>query len=81
METNAYHTPLTTENAARMCPRCGADSAVYSTRELEDGIVVRRRKCVECGTKFETIEIFRRVIPKKFRKFCKSPDMDKSKRN
>lgn len=87
METGAYpmsqnekRGPLSTENAARMCPRCGADSPVYSTRELSDGIVVRRRKCVECGTKFETIEVFRRIVQRKYRKFSKCPDMDKSKR-
>lgn len=67
---------MTTENAARMCPVCGNDSIVYSTRELDDGTVVRRRKCISCGTKFETIEIFRRVVAKKSKKFCKSPNMD-----
>ena len=71
---------LTTENAARMCPMCGSDSPVYMTRELENGIVIRRRKCVLCGTKFETVEVFQRVVPKKQKKFFKSPDMDKLKK-
>ena len=67
---------MTTENAARMCPLCGADSIVYSTRELDDGTVVRRRKCIFCGAKFETIEIFRRIVAKKSKKSFKSPNMD-----
>ena len=53
---------LTTETAARMCPNCGGDTVVYSTRDLEDGITIRRRRCVVCKTKFETVEIFRRII-------------------
>lgn len=73
---------LSTDDAARMCPRCGANSPVYSTRELDGGIVVRRRKCEACGTKFETEERFRRLIPSKknFKKVFKSPDMDTSKK-
>lgn len=53
---------MTTENAARMCPKCGADSFVYWSYEREDGARIRRRRCKECGTKFETIEVLSRVV-------------------
>ncbi len=60
------------KNAARMCPRCGADSTVYDSRERPDGQILRKRQCQECGAKFETLESFRRYVVKrgkrKFRK-------------
>lgn len=54
---------LTTESAARMCPRCGESSRVYDSREREDGVIVRKRRCVKCGTEYETNEFFVRVYP------------------
>lgn len=56
---------LSTENAARMCPICGEDTSVYETREREDGVAMRRRRCPKCGTKVETMEVFVRIIPRK----------------
>jgi transcriptional regulator NrdR family protein len=44
------------KKAARACPACGADSHVYDSREQEDGRIMRRRRCVQCGAKFITIE-------------------------
>lgn len=56
---------LTTERAARMCPRCGEDSSVSKSYEQADGSILRRRKCKVCGTEFETIEKFYRYTPKR----------------
>ena len=70
---------LSTENATRMCPTCGGDTTVYSTKEMEDGIVVRRRKCVQCGTKFQTVEIFQKIIKRNSKKFSKSLNTDKKR--
>lgn len=46
------------DRAARICPRCGGDSYVYYGSERDDGVYVRRRVCKDCGTKFDTLEIF-----------------------
>ena len=56
---------LTTEKAARMCPICGEDSAVKDSRVSPDGKIVRQRKCMKCGTYFETIEQFSKILHKK----------------
>ena len=64
---------LSTEKAARMCPRCGEDSWVYETRKNECGATVRRRKCKKCGTKFETIELLSRIIFEKNKKNLSKP--------
>lgn len=53
---------LSTQDAARLCPECGGDSYVYWGYEREDGARIRRRRCVDCGAKFETIEIRSRTI-------------------
>lgn len=53
---------LSTENAARMCPKCAGDSRVYDCREQPDGSFVRRRRCVECETRFATIERLTHII-------------------
>lgn len=37
------------------CPRCGARSAVVDSRETE-GVLVRRRYCRSCGSKWKTTE-------------------------
>ena len=50
------------EQAARMCPACGESSVVYRSMELPDGTILRRRRCRGCGTEFETLEKFSRVL-------------------
>lgn len=62
---------LDTDNAARMCPKCGESSVVYDSREQPDGSIVRRRRCLSCGAKFETVERFMRFIPKRKRNLRK----------
>ena len=59
---------ISTENAARMCPQCGAGSTVYFTREMKNGNIIRRRQCLECGMRFETVETYFREIPNKSKK-------------
>lgn len=49
---------------ARMCPKCGADSRVYDSREQEDGRIVRHRRCLDCDTKFKTVEVFAGYVSK-----------------
>lgn len=56
---------LTTEEAAKMCPCCGEDSVVKDSRVSQDGKIVRQRKCTKCGTYFETIEQFSKILKKK----------------
>lgn len=48
--------------AARMCPVCGEDSLVYDSRERPDGTILRRRECPFCGTRFETVEEFVKIL-------------------
>ena len=55
---------ITTENAARMCPRCGGESSVYRCSERNDGVFVRRRLCKSCGAEFETLEVFSGYVKK-----------------
>ena len=50
------------KEAARSCPMCGAASFVYNTRELENGVIMRRRECQVCGTRFETYETYGRTL-------------------
>lgn len=50
------------QKAARMCPACGEDSTVYRSKELSDGTILRERKCNVCGTRFQTVEKFSRVL-------------------
>ena len=39
------------------CPYCGcSDTRIVDSRKREDS-VFRRRKCIECGKRFNTIEI------------------------
>ena len=56
---------LTTEEAAKMCPCCGEDSVVKDSRVSQEGKIVRQRKCTKCGTYFETIEQFSKILKKK----------------
>lgn len=50
--------------AARACPVCGMDSAVYNTRERSDGTIVRCRRCLSCGKRWATTESFERYLRK-----------------
>lgn len=65
MSTKDNMRRLSTEDAARMCPVCGSDSRVYDSREQPDGSIVRRRVCRDCGMRFETVERFSKMVPKK----------------
>lgn len=38
------------------CPKCGAATCVIDSRPSEDS-VRRRRECLECGERFNTMEI------------------------
>ena len=38
------------------CPKCGAETCVIDSRPSEDS-VRRRRECLECGERFNTMEI------------------------
>ena len=53
---------IDTSKAARMCPKCAADSRVYDSREQPDGSLLRRRECKECGLRFSTIEVLKEII-------------------
>ena len=43
---------------ARTCPECHNDSYIISTRERNDGTILRRRECQSCGHRFSTMEIY-----------------------
>ena len=47
-----------------MCPKCGGESIVRRGMEREDGQFVRDRECKECGTVFQTLEVFSGYIKK-----------------
>lgn len=51
--------------AARRCPKCGGDSRVYGTREIQSGQIRRNRKCVSCGFSFITLETYKSESSKK----------------
>lgn len=38
------------------CPKCGGETCVIDSRPSEDS-VRRRRECLECGDRFNTMEI------------------------
>lgn len=41
----------------KKCIRCGStNTKVYESR-VEDGYVVRRRECSDCGCRYKTIEV------------------------
>ena len=40
-----------------LCPRCGASAGVTDSRQVGDGSVRRRRKCVQCAHRFTTYEV------------------------
>ena len=41
----------------KLCNKCGSDSHIYESRIKDDGTVVRRRECNNCGHKWMTIEV------------------------
>lgn len=43
------------KNATR-CERCGGDSSIYNSREMEDKRI-RYRRCKECGKEWKTVEV------------------------
>lgn len=47
---------IETSREARMCPRCAGKTMVYGGADQPDGGYLRRRKCLECGWKFTTVE-------------------------
>ena len=48
-----------------MCPKCYGPTKVNESREKVDGIVYRRRWCLECGHRFTTNEIICEDKPRK----------------
>jgi transcriptional regulator NrdR family protein len=50
---------------AKLCPKCGGDSAVYDTRVQTDGTIVRKRRCGACRAQFSTVEKFLGFVEKK----------------
>ena len=40
------------------CPQCGHRTAVVDSREGDENTVVRRRRCLKCGVRFNTVEQF-----------------------
>lgn len=55
------------------CPECGSvKSMVYDTRKYQDSMRIRKRQCIKCGHKWQTIEI----TLEKFKKFKKYGEKD-----
>lgn len=41
-----------------ICPECGCyDSTVIDSRQNDDGLIRRRRKCLICGKRYSTLEL------------------------
>jgi transcriptional regulator NrdR family protein len=55
MATAASHGPTTGSGLMR-CPQCKGSTTVIDSREQTTG-TTRRRKCKDCGTRFETREL------------------------
>lgn len=43
-------------SGAKLCPKCGEESRVVDSRVMPDGNVWRKRECISCGARYETIE-------------------------
>lgn len=43
---------------ARPCRGCGQETIVYNSRTGENGEVIRWRKCLHCGAKHRTVELY-----------------------
>lgn len=39
-----------------VCPKCGGATNVYNSRPYLCNSIMRRRECVECGSRFRTTE-------------------------
>lgn len=39
------------------CPKCGKETKTCSSRETDKGYQ-RRKKCMDCGAQFKTLEVF-----------------------
>lgn len=51
------------------CPVCRSPyNTVYDTRDLDDARKLRRRKCLDCGHRFRTVELLAGTIQKKGRR-------------
>ena len=44
--------------AARPCRVCGQETIVYDSRLGSRGEIVRRRKCLHCGARHRTVELY-----------------------
>lgn len=44
------------------CPECDGSTTVMETRIKKDGSIRRRRKCLECGNRFTTIESIKKEL-------------------
>lgn len=44
--------------SARPCRVCGRETIVYDTRVGRSGEIIRRRKCLNCGSKHRTVELY-----------------------
>ena len=46
------------EMPVRICPKCSGETIVIESRGTADELMRRRRKCVDCGYRFSTVETF-----------------------
>lgn len=46
------------ELGAELCRRCGGETRVVDTRYNSQGVKWRRRKCLVCGYRYHTKEVF-----------------------
>lgn len=51
-----------------ICPVCGEKSVTTQTYNWDNGVLYRRRECVECGYRFSTYETCDRPKRSKIRK-------------
>lgn len=51
-----------------ICDKCGQDTKVLSTRELLTIKTTRRRECLNCGHRFNTVEVHTRAVHSNFGK-------------
>lgn len=54
---------MTETNNGRHCPLCGAESSRVYDHDREAKLdLVRRRRCLKCGARWATAEVFVRLI-------------------
>lgn len=46
------------------CPKCQSDTKVLETRTIEAGLPKRRRECLSCSYRFNTLEILEDAKPR-----------------